>query len=122
MRPRRYHTVDVRAFVHAGPGRRRGEFLVEAGIARAVIRDAAGRVEFDGLKGSEERPPQAETVLHGVVEVFRRDIAFADQAKSFSKQRALQPVQYKAVDLAVDGDGHLPDLAKDRAGAVDGLR
>ena len=116
MRPRRDHPVDVRAFVHLGAGGGSGQLLVEAGIARAVIGNAAGRIEFDGLERTEERPAQAETVLHGVIEILRRDIAFADQAKRFGKQRALQPVQHEAVDLAVDGDRHLPDLAIDVRG------
>ncbi len=121
MRPGRDHPVDVRTFIHAGSGGGRRQLLVEAGIARAIIRDAAGGVELDGLERTKERPAQAETILDGVIEVFRRDITLADEAKSFSEQRALQAVQHKAVDLAVDGHRHLPDLAIDRAGAVDRL-
>src|SRR5258708_33651264 len=55
--------------------------LVEAGVARTVIRDAAGRVQFDRGKWPHERPAQAETVLDRLVEILRRDIAFTDQAK-----------------------------------------
>ena len=72
--------------------------------------------------GSEKRPAQAKAILHGVIEIFRRNKTFADQAECFGKQRALQPVQDKAVDLAVDGDRHLPDLAIDLARTVDCVR
>jgi len=57
-----------------------------------------------------------------MVEIISRDVAFADQPKRFRQQRALQPVQHKAVDLAVDRDGHLADLAVDFAGMVDRFR
>src|ERR1700730_10122263 len=96
MRPRRDHPVHIRALVHLGSDRRRGQLLIEAGIARAIIGDAAGRIEFDGLEGTQKRPAQSEAILDGVVEILRRDIAFADKAKGFGQQRALQPVQDKA--------------------------
>ena len=89
VRPRRDHRLDIRAFVYRRPGGGRGEFLVEAGIARAVIGDAAGRVEFDGLERSEKRPAQTQSVLDGVIEIFRRNIAFTDQPECFGEQRAL---------------------------------
>src|SRR5258708_28960783 len=60
--------------------------------------------------------------IHREIEVFRRNKAFPDQAECFGEQRALQPVQDKAVDLAVDRDGHLPDLAIDFARTVDCVR
>ena len=119
MRPCRDHPIHIGALVNLGPGGRRGQLLVEAGVARAIIRDAAGRVEFDGLERPEERPAQAEAVLDGVVEIFGRDVALADQAERFGQQRALQPVEDKAVDLAVDGDRHLADLAIDFPRALD---
>jgi hypothetical protein len=37
--------------------------------------------------------------------------ALADEAERLGEQRALQAVQDEAVDLAVDRDRHLPDLA-----------
>ena len=113
MRPIRNHTVHIRTLINFRTGGRGGKLLVETGVAGAVIRDAAGRVEFDRLEGPQERPAQAKTVLHCVIEVFRRDITFTDQAECLREQRALKPVQDKAIDLAVDRDRHLPDLAID---------
>src|SRR6266403_6007779 len=122
MRPRRDYPVYIRALVHVRPGGSRRKLLVETGVARAIIRDAAGRIEFDSLEGSEKRPAQAKPVLHRVIEVFGRNKTFADQAECFGEQRALQPVQDKAVDLAVDRNRHLPDLAIDFVRAVDRVR
>src|SRR5436309_1476858 len=44
MRPRRDHPVHIRALVHFRPGGSRRKLLVEAGVARAIIRDTAGRI------------------------------------------------------------------------------
>ncbi len=82
---------------------------VEAAVALAVVGDAAGGVERDGLERAHERPAQAEAVRDGLVEVFRRDIALADQAHRLGEQRALQAIENEAIDLALHQDGHLPD-------------
>src|SRR5258708_32042621 len=86
------------------------------------MRYAAGGIKLDGLEGFEKRPAQAKPILHRVIEVFRRNKTFADQAERFGEQRALQPVQDKAVDLAVYRDRHLPDLRIDFARTVDCVR
>src|SRR5258708_19696394 len=85
------------------------------------MRYAAGGIKLDGLEGFEKRPAQAKPVLHRVIEVFCRNKAFPDQAECFGEQRALQPVQDKAVDLAVDRDGHLPDLRIDFPRTLDSV-
>ena len=121
MRPCRDHPVHIRALINLGSGGSRRKLLVEARVARTVIRNAAGRIEFDGLERAEKRPAQSEPILHGMVEILSRDIAFADQPKGLRQQRALQPVENKAVDLAVDGDRNLPDLAIDVSRTVDRL-
>ena len=61
---------------------------------------------------NDQRRPRPS--FDGVVEVLGRDVALADQPKRLGQQRALQPVQDEAVDLAVDVDRHLADLAIDR--------
>src|SRR3954452_18136752 len=121
MRPRRDHPVHIGALVHFGACGGRGQLPVEAGVAGAIIGDATGGVELDGLERSEKRPAQPKAVLDGVIEVFRRDIALADQPERLRQQRALQAVQDKAVDLAMDGNGHLADLAINLARTADGL-
>src|SRR5277367_2313246 len=74
MRPRGNHPLHVRALVDLRAGGGRRQFLIEAGVARAIIRDAAGGIEFNGLERPEKRPAQPEAILDGVIEVFRRDI------------------------------------------------
>src|SRR5665213_2887642 len=69
MRPASDHAVHIRALIHLGSGGSGGKLPVEAGVARAVIRDAAGGVELDGFERTHERPAQPEAVLDGVVEV-----------------------------------------------------
>src|ERR1043166_6702236 len=122
MWPCRDHSVDIRAPIDVGTCRSRSQFPVKPCVARAIIRDAAGRVELDGLERAEKRPAQAEAILHGMIEIFGRDQTLTHQAKRFGEQRALQAIQDKAVDLAVDGDGHLPDVAIDVSRALDGFR
>src|SRR5450755_641268 len=119
VRPGRDHAVHIRAFIHLGSGGSRRKLLVKTSIAGAIVRNAAGCIEFDGLERPEKRPAQPEAVLYGVIEILRRNIAFADESESFGEQRALQPVQHKAVDLAVDGNRHLPDLAIDVSRPID---
>src|SRR6202022_4937808 len=104
MRPCRHPPVHIRALVNFGTGGSRRKLLVEAGVARAIIRDAAGRIEFDGLEWPEKRPAQPEAILHRVIEILRRNITLADKPERFGKQRALQPVQDEAAYLAVDSD------------------
>src|SRR3984893_2330702 len=58
MRPRRNHPLHIRALVNFRTGGSRRKLLVEAGVARAIIRDAAGRIEFDGLEWPEKRTAQ----------------------------------------------------------------
>src|SRR5436309_4333192 len=70
MRPRRDHPVHIRALVHFRPDGSRRKLLVEAGVARAIIRDAAGRIEFDGLEWSEKCSAHAKPILHSSIEVF----------------------------------------------------
>src|SRR3954451_20313797 len=95
MRPIRNHAVDVRALVDFRAGRRRSKLPVETRIARAVIRDAAGGIQLNGFEWPEERPAQAEAVFHGVIEIFRGNVSFADEAKSLREQRALRRFRTK---------------------------
>src|SRR5260370_39267417 len=91
MRPRRDHPVHIRALVKFRPGGSRRKLPVEAGVARAVIRNAAGCIELDSLERPEKRPAQPEPILYSVIEILRRNITFANQPKCTGKQRALQP-------------------------------
>src|SRR4051812_15286961 len=47
-----------------------GDLLPRSGIARAVIRNAAGRVEFDRLERAHEGPAQTKSVFQRDVEVL----------------------------------------------------
>ena len=113
---------DVRVLEHLDARGLRLKPLVEAGVARAVVRDAAGRVQLDGGERAHERPAQAEAVLDGLVEILRRHVALADQPERLGEQRALQPVEDEALDLAAHHDRHLLDLLVDLLGARDRLR
>src|SRR4051794_25469719 len=66
MRPGRDHPIHIRALVHLRTGGCGRQFPIEAGIARAIIWNAAGGIEFDGLERAEERPAQAQPVLDGM--------------------------------------------------------
>src|SRR4051812_10255126 len=59
MRPGRDHPIHIGALIHLRPGGSRRKLLVEAGVARAIIGYAAGRIELDGLERSQKRPAQA---------------------------------------------------------------
>src|SRR5437764_7572330 len=122
MRPSRNHPVHIWAVVNFRTRGSGGKLLIETGVACAIIRDSAGCVEFDRLERPQERPAQAKPVLYRVIEVFRRDITFTDQPKCLREQRALKPVQDEAIDLAIDRDRHLADLAIARPRAVQRLR
>src|SRR5262245_41686923 len=75
------HLFRVLGLVDRGRRRIGLEALVEAGVARAVVGDAARRVELDRLDRAHERPAQAEAVLDRLVEVSGTDDAVADQAE-----------------------------------------
>src|ERR1043166_750860 len=66
--------------------RTRGRCLqaaIKAGVPRAIVGDAAGRVELDRLERSHERPaqPESESVLDRLVEILGRDDSLAHQAE-----------------------------------------
>src|SRR3954454_18503165 len=79
-----------------------GDLLPRSGIARAVIRNAAGRVEFDRLERAHEGPAQTKSVFQRDVEVLRADHALPDQTERFGLQHPLQAVENEAEDFAVD--------------------
>ena len=90
---------------------------IQRTVTIAVIRQAAGRVQVDGLKRAHEAPAQAEAVFHQRIEIGRRNDIVGEQAKRLGQQRALQAVQCETVDLLPDGRWHLPGFDHDRAGA-----
>src|SRR5687768_10952200 len=95
---------------------------VEARIAVAIIGDAAGGVQFDGLERSEEGPAQTKAVLQGLVEVLGTDHALSRQPESLCQKSPLKTIENEALDLSVDHDRNLLDAFIDPAGLLDGLR
>src|SRR4051812_38554764 len=100
LAPFAQNVCDVRVLEYLDARWLRLQPLVEAGVARAIVRDPAGRIQFDGRERPHERPAQAEAVLDGLVEILRRGITLADEAKGFGEQRALQAIENEALDLA----------------------
>src|SRR3989440_312767 len=82
----------------------------------------AGLLQLDGGERHHERPAQAKPVLHGLVEILRRDVTLADQAKRFGQQCALEPIEHEPFDLATHHDRHLLDRFIHLSGARNGFR
>src|ERR1700758_2082720 len=77
--PLRQDATEVLAFVDSGICR--AQRAQARTVAPTVIRDAAWRVELDGLKRPHESPAQAQSVLQRLVEILRRDVAVLNQTK-----------------------------------------
>src|SRR5690606_2373479 len=75
-----------------------GEAAEKGAVAPAVVRNAAGSVEFDGLEGPHEHPPQPEAIADRLVEILRRDDILFHEPESFCEQCRLQSIEYEAID------------------------
>src|SRR5690606_19037953 len=86
-----------------------GEAAEKRAVAPAIVWNAAGSIELDRLERAHERPAQAEAVSDRLVKPLWGDDALLDQSERFGEKRRLQPVQDKAIDLALHMDRRLTD-------------
>ena len=107
----------------AAPGHAPGHGLehlgVHAFVAFGVVAHAGRRVQVDGLERAHEGPAQRQTVADAGVHVLDAGVAIGHQPERLVQQRALQPVDDEAVDLAPHHDGLLAGLGQQAARALD---
>jgi len=76
------------------PFRRRSpasrHFAVHLTITARIIGKAGRRVQVDGLKRAHERPTQAKSVAHNLIDIFGRGVAPFNKMHRFVQQRTLQ--------------------------------
>ena len=89
--------------------------------AGAVVGDAARRVELDGLERAHERPPQAQPVADGLVEVLGRHVSLADQPHGLRQQHRLHAVEDNPSISLFTTIGTWPTLVEDGARPLDRL-
>ncbi len=112
-------------FVHDRPApidaplRRREDAGVDALIAVGIVAHAGGRVEVDGLERPHEGPAQCEALTNPDIDVLNPRIALLDEPEGFFKQRPLQPVHDKAVELSLHDDRRMTGGTQKTCRALD---
>lgn len=84
-------------------------------VALAVVDDAVGGIEVDGLEGAHEGPAQAEALRDGGVDVLGRADAILHEAPGLHEEGVLQPVDDESVDLLAEDDRGLPEAEEELA-------
>ena len=88
-------------------------------IAVGVVAHPGGRVQIDGLKGTHEGPAQRKALANPDINVFNARVPLIDEPEGFLKQRALQAVHDKTVDLTFHHDGGVASRSQELRGSLD---
>ncbi len=92
---------------------------VDALIAVGVVAHPGGSIEVDGLEGTHEGPAQREALTNPDINVLNPRISLLDEPEGLFKQRTLQPVHDKAVELSFHDDRRMTGGPQKRCSALD---
>ncbi len=98
------------------------DLVIKRAIPAHVVAYAAGRIQVDRLHRPHEAPARTETVLHGLVQIVTAYVAILDQRERLVEQCALQSIDDKARDFALEHDRRLASAFKQLASPRDHAR